>query len=121
MSGAPRLRYVRQYVLAEIGTDGQRRIEVAEVRAGDGDPRALEVALSYLSRAGMKRNDDDGARIDVVASEEVARIAGRTELREAAAFLAGALAATAELARVVGVRAPPIARVPALTGEDERA
>ncbi len=112
------LRHARQYVLREIGTDGQARIEAACVRAGDGDPRATEIALAYLERAGM-RITTSGTAVLVASGAELARIAGRPELAEAAAFLAGALSATAHLARVAGVEAVPVARVPALC--DDRA
>ena len=110
-------RYARQVSLAEIGTTGQARLESASVRAGSGDARACEVALSYLERAGVKLDAASGDGIDVRTEGEIAQIAGRKELVEAAAFLAGALAATDRIARIAtaGVRA--VTHVPSLAGE----
>jgi hypothetical protein len=113
MSASPGLRYARQYTLAEIGTTGQARIEASQVQAGGGDPRATEIALDYIVRAGA-RLLASGEPVSVPSSETVAVIAGRPELREAAAFLAGALSATEHLARIAGVAAAPIVRVPTL-------
>lgn len=109
------LRYARQYTLAEIGTTGQARLEAARVHANAGDARASAVALAYLSRAGVAI-DPAGIAVDVASQDEIVRIAGRPELVEAAAFLAGALAATETIAKITGARARPISHVPALTG-----
>jgi hypothetical protein len=110
MSG---IRYARQYVLPEIGTEGQARIEATRVRAGTGDARATEVALAYLTRAGASVGED-GAAITVPSTDRVAEIAGRSDLVEAAAFLAGALAATETLAGIAGASARPVTSVPSL-------
>lgn len=115
MSAAPRLRYARQYTLAEIGTTGQARLEAASLRAGAGDPRATEVALAYLARAGV-RIAADGATLETASSAEVARVAGRAEQREAAAFLAGSLAAVRAIAEIAHAPARPLSptQIPAL-------
>lgn len=115
---SPRLRYARQYTLAEIGTTGQSRLEAASVRAGEGDPRAMEIALTYLERASVGRSEH-GEPVRVVGSEEVSRIAGRPELVNAAAFLVGSLAATEHIVRIVGVQARGVAHVPTLSGESD--
>jgi hypothetical protein len=122
MSASVRLRYARQYTLAEIGTTGQSRLQSAVLAAGSGDARALAVALDYLARAGV-RVDASGGPMDVPSSAEVARIAGRPELGEAAAFLVGALAATENIARITGAPARPITNVPVLAEprHDDRA
>lgn len=109
------LRYARQYVLAEIGTGGQARLLAASTTAGRGDARAAEIAQRYVVGAGMRR-DDAGLPLDVASPDEVARVAGRPELAEAAAFLLGALAATTEIARVTGAPARAVALVPTLSG-----
>lgn len=105
-----KLRYARQYVLEEIGTRGQAQLEEARVRAGGGAPRVQETALAYLSRAGVTI-DESGDPLDVATDDEVARVAGAPELEEAAAFLLGALAATARIAALAGAPARPLARV----------
>jgi hypothetical protein len=104
MSGTLDARFARHFSLAEIGTRGQARIAQSAVCAGTGDRDAIEVALTFLARAGM-RVGAEGAPIGVPSTDEIARAAGRPELVEAATFLAGALAATARLGAVVGVRA----------------
>lgn len=109
------LRYARQYVLAEIGTTGQARLRAAAITSGRGDARVAEIAERYVVRAGVG-HDEAGHPLDVVPSEEVARVAGRPELAEAAAFLLGALAATAEIARIAGAPARAVADVPVLSG-----
>ncbi len=109
------LRYARQYTLAEIGTVGQAKLEAARVHAGAGDSRASAVALAYLSRAGVGI-DAAGIAVRVASQHEITRIAGRPELAEAAAFLAGALAATEAIAQITGAPARPVSHVPALTG-----
>ncbi len=108
------LRFARQYVLAEIGTVGQQRLEAARVRAGGGDPRALAVALAYVERAGVSLDEETGDPLDVADASEVTRVAGAPDLEEAAAFLLGSLAATQRLATVAGASARPVAHVPAL-------
>jgi hypothetical protein len=49
-----RPRYVRQMLLAEIGEEGQQRLEVATAElAGDG--LLHEIAATYAARAGIGR------------------------------------------------------------------
>lgn len=109
------LRYARQYVLPEIGTGGQARIEACLIAPGTGDARASEIALAYLERAGMTRSLE-GEALTLAATSEIERIAGRVELREAAAFLVGALGATACIAAVTGAPARPLTAIPTLSG-----
>jgi hypothetical protein len=106
-------RFARQYVLPEIGTSGQERIEAARVRPGDGDARATETALAYVVRAGA-RAADDGTPVATPSTADVERIAGRPDLVAAAAFLAGSLAATTTIAALAGAPARPVANVPSL-------
>lgn len=102
------MRYARHVALPEIGAAGQTRIEAAtlDVRAA---PRALETARLYLERAGA-RVSPEGAPLE---APEVR--AGRPELEEAAAFLAGALAAVEAIKRVTGAGEPALVQV-VLTG-----
>ncbi len=97
-------RFARQISLAEIGTTGQAKIQASAVRAGRGDARALEVALDYLERAGAPLCES-GRPLDVAETAVIEALAGRPELVEAAAFLAGSLAATERLAEAVGLEA----------------
>jgi len=108
-----RRRYARQLLLPEIRGAGQRRLgaAVAVPRAG-ADPRAAAVAADYLARAGvgadlaspLQARDDGGlVEVDVPSTDTVAAIAGEaTWLREAAAAIAGAFAATEAVKRIVG-------------------
>ncbi|MFO0681677.1 MAG: hypothetical protein U0234_06485 [Sandaracinus sp.] len=114
------LRFARQYVLEEIGTAGQARLEAASVRAGSGDARAHEIALAYVTRAGVA-HDASGDPLDVATSDEIARVAGRPELEPAAAFLLGALAATERIAAIAGAPARKVGEVPALVGAEKPA
>jgi hypothetical protein len=109
-------RFARQVSLAEIGVWGQQRIEATRVRAGHGDPRAQATGVEYVTRAGG-RVDEDGSPLDVPDAAELAAIAGRPELIEAAAFLAGSLAATHVIARAVGLDVRPCT-IPSLSNDD---
>jgi hypothetical protein len=111
------VRFARHVSLGEIGTTGQAKLEAASVQGGSGDPRALATAMTYLERAGARCGD--GEPLDVRSTDEIARIAGRPELIEAAAFLAGALAATDRIVAIVGAPSRPVERVPVLA--DDRA
>ena len=55
----------------------------------------------------------------VIETREVGRIAGREDLREAAAFLAGSLAAAAALLEVAGASGKPAPAAPCLTEDPE--
>jgi len=99
-------RHARQLLLAEIGERGQARLCATRVRlTGDGDLRAAAVARDYLERAGLQLRDgheasaqDDGEEprelaVEIADSGALRVLAGRPELEEAAAALAGAFAA----------------------------
>jgi hypothetical protein len=92
----PAYRYARQISLAEIGVRGQEALCAMHARV-IGDERAASVAREYLVRAGVSAGD--GASIDAGSSDEIDRIAGRPELREAAAFLMGSIAALEAIKR----------------------
>jgi len=110
------LRWARHASLAEIGTTGQAKLEAARVRSGSGDVRALAVAMTYVERAGVQR-EASGTPLDVRSRAEIERIAGRPELIEAAAFLAGALAATERIASIADAPARPVEAVPVLADD----
>lgn len=108
-------RFARQVLVAEIGEAGQRRIGESSIRAS-GDARASEIANEYLVRAGARIGS---GREVVIEPREVGRIAGREDLREAAAFLAGSLAAAAALLEVAGASGKPAPAAPCLTEDPE--
>ena len=56
-----RRRYVRQMILAEVGDEGQARLEASTARVG-GQGLGHEVASAYATRAGFARVD--GGDID---------------------------------------------------------
>lgn len=97
-----RRRHARQLLLAEVGERGQARLSGHEVGLR-GDPRAAEVAALYLSRAGVAVRDDAASVLELADPDAVSRLAGRDELREAAAFVAGAFAAVEEIKRALEV------------------
>ncbi len=106
MGAVDKRRHARQLLLAEIGERGQERLCATRVRlSGDGDLRAAAVARDYLERAGLQlrdgreasaRGDREALRevsVDIADSGALRALAGRPELEEAAAALAGAFAA----------------------------
>jgi hypothetical protein len=100
-------RFARHLLLAEIGTAGQARLCAARVRVAEGaDERAARVTRDYLERAGLEV--DAGARdaVDVPDANRLRALAGRAELEEAAAALAGAFAAVETIKAVLDVGAP---------------
>lgn len=108
LSAADRRRYARQVLLTEIGVAGQARLlqsAVASPMGEDADPRAVEVALDYLRRAGVGV-DDRGVPIALPGSEALRALAGRPELYEAAAALSGAFAAVEAIKRTLGAGEP---------------
>jgi hypothetical protein len=126
-----RARYARQLLLPQIGEVGQARLLAAVLRApGDADPGTLAVACSYLERAGVRvaTADHEVAHADVrvtdtlclPAEDELARIAGRVELLEAARALAGALSAVQAIARILrpGESPRPAFSIPVLSSEE---
>ena len=87
-------RFARHLLLAEIGPAGQARLCAARVRIADeADARAARVARDYLERAGLEVDAAGGDAVEVARAEAVRALAGRAELEEAAAALAGAFAA----------------------------
>jgi hypothetical protein len=105
-------RYARHLLLAEIGPAGQARLCSARVRvAAASDPRAAHATREYLERAGLVLQvDASGAAATVdmlpVDAAAVRALAGRAELDEAAAALAGAFAAVETIKAVLGVGTP---------------
>jgi hypothetical protein len=98
-------RFARHYSLAEIGPEGQTRLSSATVSVS-GDPRAAAVAREYLERAGLTVREG-GEPISVE----------RDEL--AAAWFAGAFAATETIKRVLGVGTPVEIPPYPLAGDDD--
>lgn len=95
LSPTERVRYARHLLLAEIGPEGQARLCAASYRV-EGDSSAARVAVDYIERAGVgcaAEGSVGDVALSVPSSEAVDALAGRPELREAAAALAGALAA----------------------------
>jgi hypothetical protein len=96
-------RFARHLLLAEIGAAGQARLCAARVRIPDGsDARAARVARDYLERAGLEVAASAQDAVDVAHVEAVRSLAGRAELEEAAAALAGAFAAVEAIKAVLG-------------------
>ena len=103
LSATDKARYARQVLLTEIGLAGQTQLLRSAVALPmTADARAAEVAADYLQRAGL-RVVADGTPIEVSASESVRALAGRAELREAAAALTGAFAAVEAIKQALGV------------------
>lgn len=104
LSPIERVRYARHLLLPELGLDGQARLCAASYRVS-GDEAAARVAVDYLGRAGLARGrDGDGGAVSVAvpAADAIDGLAGRPELREAAAALAGAFAAVEAIKVVAG-------------------
>lgn len=97
-----RRRFARHLLLAEVGERGQARL-CAHEAAITGNGRAAEVATLYLERAGVRVDPDAQNALGTADGEQIAALAPRPELREAAAFLAGAFAAVEEIKRALGV------------------
>jgi hypothetical protein len=93
-------RYVRQVLVAEIGVNGQARIEASDADVGGpGGSLAHEVAELYARGAGF--------RAITPGPVDVHRLAPLSEVRSLAAreVLAGARAALAVIRDAVGVGA----------------
>jgi hypothetical protein len=107
-------------LLAEIGEEGQDALCESSLAGLRGDARATEVAQLYLERAGVRFIEASrGEEARAADADAVTALAGRPELREAAAFLAGALAALEQIKAVVraGVASPAELEV-SLTGPE---
>ncbi|MCB9591617.1 MAG: hypothetical protein H6719_02690 [Sandaracinaceae bacterium] len=97
--------------LPEIGDEGQARLEAVPVHVL-GDARAVATAEVYLERSGVTISST-GREVRVPAIRS-----GRPELEEAAAFVAGALAAVEAIKAVVGAGEAADVHV-TLTGPEE--
>ncbi len=108
LSASDRVRYARQLLLPQLGETGQARLLASELSARPGaDDGALEVARTYLQRAGVRVSDRaDADELPLYSPDEIARMAGTDELLEAARALAGALAAVAAMRTLAGLPAP---------------
>jgi len=110
LSADQRSRYARHLLLVEIGEQGQARLCEARVRvASDADAGAAAVARDYLERAGVTVDDcapGDATSLAVPSMADVDALAGRPELREAAAALAGALSAVETIKTLTGAGTP---------------
>jgi len=119
LGAVDRRRHARQLLLAEIGERGQERLCATRVRlTGDGDARAAAVARDYLERAGLQlidvqeasaHDDGDASReleVAIADSGALQALAGRPELEEAAAALAGAFAAVEVIKSALGLARP---------------
>lgn len=114
----PELRslYARHLLLPEISEEGQDALCSSVLGGLEGDPRAAAVARLYLERAGV-RFEDEGAPLGRVPDAgDVESLAGRPELVEAAAFLAGAVAAVEHIKAVVGAGDTALQAELSLTG-----
>jgi hypothetical protein len=84
--------YARHLLLAEIGEAGQQRLLESRVKVAD-EPSSGPCS-DALRRAGVTVTRDEANRVVHVGSEaEVARLAGRSELIEAARALRAAFVA----------------------------
>ena len=106
LTDAQRTRYARHLLLAELGELGQSRLLASVVRPNaDADVGTLEVARSYLLRAGVRISTDSCEEPSLLlpTSAFVARLAGAAELTEAARALSGAFAAVEAIKAAVGL------------------
>jgi hypothetical protein len=104
LSAADKKRYARQVLLTEVGLAGQARLLQAAVALPEGaDARAVELAADYLHRAGLRVDPDAVTEVAVPGRDAVRALAGRPELHEAAAALAGAFAAVEAIKHALGV------------------
>ena len=104
-----RSRYARHLLLVEIGEEGQSRLCAAVVGARQSaDAAAAAVSADYLRRAGVmvQKASDDALVVDLAGANRVDALAGRPELRDAAATLAGAFAAVEAIKAITGAGQP---------------
>jgi hypothetical protein len=122
MSLSPQQRalYARHLLLPEIGLPGQERLLAASVSwPAAGDVVAGAVARTYAQRAGLCEAENSDFEAPLATAEEVAALAGRPELMQAAGALAGAVAAVESLKRALslGAAASPLSNL-SLSSED---
>jgi len=104
LTDAQRTRYARHLLLPELAEPGQARLVAARVRFHDAaEAGAREVAESYLARAGVQEDAGQGAEVDVVDDVQLAQLAGRPELIEAARAVSGALSAVEAIKALAGI------------------
>ncbi len=107
LSDAQRDQYARHLLLVEIGERGQERLCAARLTLAErADARAAIVAADYLRRAGCSVDAASAAAdmsVAVADSAAVDALAGDPRLREAAAWLAGSLAAVEAIKQVAAV------------------
>jgi hypothetical protein len=101
--------FARTILLAEIGEAGQDALLETRVTVDPaGDPGATAVARLYADRAGLGTRPGGTARAVALAlptTPEIDALAGRPELRAAAAMLAGSLACAGATIRALGIEA----------------
>jgi len=111
LSAHDRTRYARHLLLPQLGEAGQARLLATRLRAQSAaDLGVLEVARTYLVRSGVTLVDapragaqDDTQELPLPTESEVARVAGRPALTEAARALLGALAAVDAIRTATGL------------------
>jgi hypothetical protein len=112
LSERDRQRYARHLLLAQLGEAGQARLLSAAVHAPeDADAGALEVAQSYLERAGVRvvvhdslaEHGTSAEPLTLPTGQQIAQIAGDPALQEAARALTGALSAVQAVQRAAGL------------------
>ena len=107
LTNRQRVLYARHLLLAEIGEAGQERLLHSRVHVADEGPNG--VCADALRRAGVTVTDEAPTREVRVGNEtEIARLAGRPELTEAARALRAAFAAVEAIKAIAeaGTAAP---------------
>jgi hypothetical protein len=104
LTDAQRSRYARHLLLPELAEPGQARLVASRVCFdGAAEAGAREVAQRYLTRAGVQEDVARGVQADLVDDVQLAQLAGRPELIEAARALAGALSAVEAIKALAGI------------------
>ena len=110
-----RTRYARHLLLPQLGEAGQARLLDTRLRVrGAVDAGVLEVARTYLGRSGVTlvdaptegaphAGDEHASELALATESEVARVAGRPALVEAARALLGALSAVDAIRTAAGL------------------
>ncbi len=96
-------RFARQARLAEVGMEGQARIEGTSVTVQGGSPLAHEIAALYLARAGAAPADATKGVSVVCGDHDLALTAGPQDVA------IGALAALVALRVILGLGPPDAA------------